>query len=1458
MDVKFLLPSRRVIFGLACALLLSGCAEKQAIAVRSPSEVLAPVPQLSKRPSERTAFRPSLLDLPLRKQVRAKPIPDRLLVQIAPSEIADSFRPESIGCRPTDFVEVGLMPGNLGTETIRYRGVTRDGQAAFSAHVRGTISESAIRRDLEGSKGRLIEVVKSGRPGEPATDIIVAFDSREIDSRWTTLCDPDYFYLKKISSLNHVLREIGAVSMRRVFRSLEQPDSSRPGYFTVRKFKDVLEAAKAANSKRTARAYTWKDLNEERAAREYPGPVRIPFSIEGMGIERILERESLKAAKPSAYDEAARRAGLLEPTDMRVPDNMENWFLLRLKPGVDLHAALARLQQLSTLQRASLDYPFRPAQVNDPEWNDQWGLRNSGTFQGSGGGVAGFDIGIVDAWNSPPAAQPIIVAVIDTGIKEDLNEFAGRFWSNECGPGETPSLDRCEIAGNGLDDNCNGYIDDVHGITTYDRFAIDYSASPACSVSPGGPSTALDPHATGTAGVIAAATNNSAAIAGTAGTDPVELMNIALGRFSGRLWPPGWSEFAEAMFYAISPMPDGSTRGADIVNMSVITSSCGYLGFESIYAALDAGLILVGAAGNDAVRFDVDEEGVLGVFPASVPGVITVGGSSRNGRWWPSSNYGPGLDLVAPAHEVRTSSYDPNAPGQTSASVVTASGTSVSAAFVSGTAAVILGRYPGVTAPYMRHWLRAKATDMLDPLGDGSSHVGDDEWTGAGMLNARAATTALSNANDQPVVVDLAVTRSKDFAGYYGWGFPGIPLAVGGQPDLGIRVQGTSLSNWSLSYGVGDAPTSTTWFDIPVTPSSLTQQEVDFAWVTGGIVPSGRDYLDTDVLANRQVYTVRLQAENRAGTKFTAYDYIVPTRAKLLFPPKNWTLVPEWGWLPVAGVIDTRPSSNVRIELYDDLNQLVWDTGLQTLWNPSSYTPPHLAERTPTVAHPLLSNFKSFFASADGFPTASAGIPEGWHEYRLTVNSSAGSEQDTVRFYADASNFSADRWDLRHESIGYQTSYGTEDLADRPLSINIGRENDALLVSDGAGMTAPRLFLQAGKSVMALDRNGALIWEQRPLLGPPYHYNFRFAWNMVISDVDGDGSREILYAVTEPTALAASQDKLRVFLLSADSGTPFSNNWPKEFSRQWQHSPGHLAAADVLGDSEKEIILAEPRRFYYGIPEEDLTPATIRILDLNGNELWSREFPLEIPYVGPLETADIDGDGKEDIVLAGTGQILKGNNIFLAGWNTAAQFSFRAMVGTGTGAAVDLLVRQQNELLLKAPDGTTRNGWPVQAAGSVAVAQIVLGGAEEIIVCGDTIQVFDAAGAPVGAAIAVDGTCSSVLSADVDGDGTDELLALVQRYKENPAPNERQGSFIEAYKLDGTRLADSDTRWPVIVAPRNFWGYVRYPEMNRQVAIGDVDGDTRPEVVQVLTIFPYGMDWFPLAPSAQIEVLHLQ
>lgn len=1431
---------RTMFFLMLLGFLILGCiGESRRSATKGPDAtklpILAPpkfaIPHPDKLRSPQ--LRPSLLDLPPNKQVQPKPIPDRLLIKINPSEISDPFRPEQTICRVPAFIKHDVLPDNVGITTVRYRGLTREKKVALSVNFLKPLGESELRKAFSRTKAKLLKPVAGQVQVTESLigGVAVVVDPEDIDTIWSELCVPNYFYLKKTSPLNQIFKRIGVVSMRRVFRSVEQPDRDQRGYFTVRKFKDLLKIAKKINSQRAARAYR---------------RIESPQLLDTIAAdERISQIEKHLLADRSLQSQILEKIRAGKRPQLKVPENMENWFILRLSPEAKVEQSFRALKKISVIQRVSFDFPIKPAQPNDPEWNDQWGLSNTGTFQGTGGGVAGFDINIESAWSAITPQQSVVVAVIDDGFKEDLNELSNRLWTNS---GETQ---------NGLDDDCNGYIDDIHGVTTYDRYAIDYSSSPACSVSPGGPSAPLGTHGTKVAGVIAAAANNGYGIAGTAGTDNVQLMNLALGIYSGREWPPGWSEMAEALFYAISPTFDvsSSVRGADIVNMSFDSGCSGYLMIEAIYAALDSGLILVASAGNDGIRFTKTEDTSLGVYPASLYGVIAVGGSTRNGRLWDegspgrASNYGPGIDLVAPASEVRTISFDPLNPTQTNADIVTSGGTSMSAAFVSGGAAVILCRDPAMTALYMRHWLRAKATDMTDPLDDGSNHVGDDEWTGAGMLNVGDATTALSNPDDQPIVVELFAEKSRDYAnGYLGAMLPFRPYAVGGQPDLMIGVQGSSLKNWSLSYGIGDSPQ--TWINIPVTDPAITQQEILVGY-DGWDIDPGHNYFDTDPLVNKQIYTIRLEAENLAGTKFTDYDWVVPTRASILFPHDNWTLVPNWGWLPMAGFIDTRPSATYTVSVYDNANQLLWDSGPHT----HSYSPynPSGSPLTVTAAYHLIGNYGYY--NIPTFPPPGSVLSEGWKEYRLTVQSAAGTDQDSVRFYVDNTHFNADYWPLQHESIEYDTSYGTENLADYPV-YGWWRYSDILLVSDAGSATDPRLFLQASKSVFALDGNGALVWERRPCDGLTYPYSFDISPNIVIEDVDGNGQREVLFAVNE---LVSNGWKSRVILLNAADGT-YKPNWPVDYDQPRDWSVGYVAVGDVTGDSKKEILFVEPRRFYYGIPEEDLAPLKLHVLDVNGNQLWVHEFPIEVQLIGPLEVADIDGDGKGEILLTYTGQILKGNDSFLSGWDTPIGWATFLQKGDGSW---DVVSREYGDVYLKSPTGANRTGWPIQESGQIFARQIIPDGDEEIIFCGGSIRVFDTTSNRVTSVpdINLNGTCAGLELLDVDPDEADEFVVLVHRFNDNPGPNDRVGGFVEAYKLDGTRLADSDNRWPIVTALQSFSRTPRPPVLNRQVTFGDVDGDNLVEVIQLLHIGPYGMenvDQVFVAPSARVEVLHLQ
>lgn len=205
----------------------------------------------------------------------------------------------------------------------------------------------------------------------------------------------------------------------------------------------------------------------------------------------------------------------------------------------------------------------------------------------------------------------IVVAVIDTGIDWQHPELTQNIWVN---PKEIPD--------NNKDDDGNGFIDDIHGWDFYDNDNDSLEG------------TTIDFHGTSVAGIIANAADNI----GLTGVAPkVKIMDL-------RVFPPKGGATARDIIKAL----DYATRNrAHVVNMSFARRGCRDIEPEyrtALQAALDKGLILIAAAGN---------EGVSCVnFPAAYPGVIAVGATGREARVTPYSQGGRELLVVAPGGDM--------------------------------------------------------------------------------------------------------------------------------------------------------------------------------------------------------------------------------------------------------------------------------------------------------------------------------------------------------------------------------------------------------------------------------------------------------------------------------------------------------------------------------------------------------------------------------------------------------------------------------------------------------------------------------------------------------------------------------------------------------------------------------------------------------------------------------------
>ncbi|TNH28393.1 type VII secretion-associated serine protease mycosin [Micromonospora orduensis] len=159
-------------------------------------------------------------------------------------------------------------------------------------------------------------------------------------------------------------------------------------------------------------------------------------------------------------------------------------------------------------------------------------------------------------------------------------------------------------------------------------------------------------------------------------------------------------------------------KGADVISISAVAGASVRLQ-QAINAAQDANIVVVAAAGNRPPDADVR-------YPASEEGVIAVGGVDRSGQHAAISVTGPEIDVVAPAVDIYSTSYD----GKYSKGT----GTSSATAIVAGAAALIRSKYPYLPAREVAHRLTATAVDKGPP--------GRDDEYGYGVIDLVAALTA--------------------------------------------------------------------------------------------------------------------------------------------------------------------------------------------------------------------------------------------------------------------------------------------------------------------------------------------------------------------------------------------------------------------------------------------------------------------------------------------------------------------------------------------------------------------------------------------------------------------------------------------------------------------------------------------------------------------------------------------
>lgn len=394
----------------------------------------------------------------------------------------------------------------------------------------------------------------------------------------------------------------------------------------------------------------------------------------------------------------------------------------------------------------------------DDRFAEQWGLNN----QGQNSGTSGVDVGAMEAWNASMGNRSVLVGVLDTGIDIDHPDLAESIFTNSL-----------EVPGNGMDDDGNGYADDVHGYDFANADATVYDSSSG------------DKHGTHVAGIIAAQANEIGVRGVAPGVSivPLKFMNGGSGYTSDAI---------EAIEYA-------KQLGVTILNAS-------FGGPDSNPALKDAldqsAMLVVASAGNNGK--DASKTPVYpGAFTLS--NLISVASVDNRGQLASFSSYGGTIDVAAPGVDILST-----IPGGEYGYL---SGTSMSAPFVTGIAALLKSQYADMTNDQLLQRIVGSSRSSTGLIGKVAS---------GGWVNAASAMNAsLESTPESPdpteegnggqegdgMVVSLAAEISGALLEQVHYGEDGVNVATGNysktETDLSVTSPGF-IVNMSRTYNSKD------------------------------------------------------------------------------------------------------------------------------------------------------------------------------------------------------------------------------------------------------------------------------------------------------------------------------------------------------------------------------------------------------------------------------------------------------------------------------------------------------------------------------------------------------------------------------------------------------------------------------------------------------------------------------
>ncbi len=438
--------------------------------------------------------------------------------------------------------------------------------------------------------------------------------------------------------------------------------------------------------------------------------------------DEIFVRFKSNSSNKASLDEISKKINLqIGATVIKEFPEVKGLQLVKISGNVSLQDALAKYLANPNVLYAEPNYIYKQeAFPDDSYYNNEWGLSQ---------------INASLAWNITTGSGKVIIAIVDSGIDLNHPDLKSHIWIN-----------LGEIPGNKIDDDHNGYVDDVYGW----NFAGDNNNV-----------TDDDGHGTHVAGIIAAVGNNTMGIAGVMWN--VTIIPIKFLDKNGE----GYIDDA------VSSIRYATKMGAHVIN-------CSWGGGEYSRALKDAidasSALIVCAAGNENIGVDNDASPI---YPANFPSanIISVAATDQNDNLAPFSGYGiNSVDVAAPGTNIYST-----LPGSRYGYMY---GTSMATPYVSGLAGLIKSIRPDLTALQIKYTI-LNNVDRLDSLA-GKILTG-------GRINAFKALTNIITDSTAPTV-----SASLKGGSYY---LPfNVTLTVSKPSTIYYTTNGTNPTIDSLIY----------------------------------------------------------------------------------------------------------------------------------------------------------------------------------------------------------------------------------------------------------------------------------------------------------------------------------------------------------------------------------------------------------------------------------------------------------------------------------------------------------------------------------------------------------------------------------------------------------------------------------------------------------------------------------